>query len=56
MIELKWNKDDKAAIGQIKEKNYSSVLQDYGGDIVLVGINYNEKTKEHSCEIERISK
>ena len=56
VIELKWNKTDKAAIGQIKEKKYPAVLQDYGGDIVLVGINYNEKAKEHSCEIERISK
>ncbi len=23
-------------------------------EIVLVGINYDEKTKEHSCRIERI--
>ena len=42
------------AIGQIKERNYPAVIQDYGGEIVLVGINYDEKTKEHSCLIERV--
>ena len=25
----------------------------YGGEIVMVGINYNEKTKVHSCKIEK---
>ena len=26
----------------------------YGGDIVLAGITYDKKTKEHSCKIERV--
>lgn len=54
VVELKWNKTAEAAIKQIKEKNYPAVLQDYSGEIVLVGINYDEKTKEHTCRIERI--
>ena len=54
VVELKWNKSSEGAVGQIKEKNYPAVLKDYGGEIVLAGINYNEKTKKHSCLIERV--
>ena len=56
VVELKWNKTDGAAISQIKKKNYPAVLEDYGGDILLVGIAYDEVRKLHSCEIERIVK
>ena len=54
VVELKWNKSSEGAIGQIKEKNYPAAIKDYGGEIVLVGINYDEKTKKHSCLIERV--
>lgn len=54
VIELKWNKTGEAAIGQIKRRNYPAVLDGFGGEIVLVGINYDAKTKVHSCKIERI--
>ena len=54
IIELKWNKSSEGAIDQIKAKNYLAVLEDYGGEIVTVGINYDAKTKEHSCVIERV--
>ena len=56
IVELKWNKSEGAAISQIKEKNYPAVLEEYGGEIVLVGINYDEKAKRHSCEIEKVEK
>ena len=56
VVELKWNKSESAAISQIKEKNYPAVLEEYGGEIVLVGINYDDKTKSHSCVIERVEK
>lgn len=56
VVELKWNKTESAAIEQIKGKRYPAVLEEYGGDIVLVGINYDEETKTHSCEIERVRK
>ena len=55
IVELKWDKSVDSAIEQIKEKRYPSVLSGYAGEMVLVGINYNEKTKEHSCKIEKIS-
>ena len=54
VIELKWNKTDEAAIAQIKNKRYPVILKDYAGEILLVGINYNAKSKEHSCRIEKI--
>ncbi len=52
IIELKWNKTAEGAIAQIKNKNYPYVLRDYDGEILLVGVNYDEKTKVHSCVIE----
>ena len=44
VVELKWNGSAKGAIEQIKERNYPQVFQGYGSDILLVGINYDEKT------------
>lgn len=52
LIELKWNKTEKGAIAQIKEKDYPGILEDYGGDILLVGINYDTKSRKHTCKIE----
>lgn len=54
VLELKYNKSADGAIKQIKEKQYIEVLRDYVGEIVLVGINYDKRTKEHKCHIERI--
>lgn len=56
LIELKWNQSDKGAIGQIKNKDYPQKLKDYGGDILLVGINYDARSKKHTCKIEKYSK
>ena len=56
IVELKWNKDAEGAIKQIKEKNYPNVLANYGGRIVLVGVNYDEDRKTHECVIEEYSK
>jgi len=56
IVELKWDQSAVTAIEQIKTRNYPAILSDYGGELVLVGINYNEKTKEHSCKIEKIIK
>jgi hypothetical protein len=44
----------RRAIGQMKDRNYPAVLQGYGGEIVMVGIHCDSKTKAHTCEIERI--
>ena len=56
LIELKWNKTAAAAIQQIRDKDYPNALRNYGGDILLVGINYDERTKRHTCQIEKIVK
>lgn len=52
IVELKWNKNTKTAISQIKEKQYPASLKDYTGNILLIGINYDKKTKIHECRIE----
>ena len=43
VIELKWNRTPGGAIAQIKRKKYTAVLKPFAGNILLVGINYNEK-------------
>lgn len=52
VVELKWNKSAEGAIQQIKENGYHKILENYGGDVILVGINYDSKTKNHTCRIE----
>ena len=56
LIELKWNKPKDDAVQQIKDKAYSTVLENYTGKIVYVGITYDEKTKVHTCKIETVTK
>ena len=53
VIELKFNHSADTAIDQIKQKNYPSKIAEYTGDILLVGINYDKETKQHTCHIER---
>ena len=60
VVELKWDKSSDAAIAQIKKKEYMQSLKDYHGEVILVGINYDntdsvkDDYKRHSCRIERI--
>lgn len=56
VVELKYDKSADKALDQIYEKQYADELADYTGKALLVGINYNSKTKEHSCVIEEIVK
>ncbi len=53
IVELKWDKNAKSAISQIKEKQYVHALEDYKGNLLLVGINYERKNKKHDCKIEK---
>lgn len=59
VVELKWNHSADTAIRQIKDKNYPLVLRDYGGEILLVGINYDKDApagqRKYSCRIEECS-
>lgn len=56
IVELKWDKDAQGAIGQMKEKQYGTALKEYWGRLLLVGINYDKKTKTHQCVIEEVNK
>ena len=38
---------------EFKNKEYIDALKDYQGDLLLAGINYDKKTKKHSCIIEK---
>ena len=53
VIELKVNHSADTAIEQIKRKEYPDKIAEYTGDILLVGINYDKDTKQHTCMIER---
>ena len=59
IIELKWKKDAKTALTQIKEQKYLQALEGYHGKVLLVGINYEkvrrgEQPKKHTCVIEEV--
>ena len=56
VIELKFNNSADTAIDQIKRKQYPAKIAEYTGDILLVGINYDKETKQHTCKIERMVK
>ncbi len=60
VIELKWNKSAEGAIEQIKDRRYPDALKDYGGEILLVGINYSKDApagnRKHTCRIENIAR
>ena len=56
VVELKWNQSEQGAIEQIKKKEYGKVLAEYSGNLLLVGINYDKKSKKHGCVIETCEK
>ncbi len=56
IIELKHNKSAETALNQIKEKQYFDSLAAYKGNLLFIGINYDEKTKKHECRIENFVK
>ena len=58
LIEFKYGLSAEEAMEQIKEKEYFSRYRDgdYPNDVLLIGINYDPKTKDHQCLIERLDK
>lgn len=58
VVELKYDKTAHTAIQQIKDRQYTQALNEYAGEILAVGINYDRDNvnKPHSCVIERIEK
>ena len=53
IIELKKDDTVDTAIDQIKERKYPDALEKYKGNLLLVAITYDSKTKEHFCKIEK---
>ena len=53
VVELKKDQSAEAAIAQIKRKNYPAAVVEYLDNLLLVGINYDKKTKQHTCVIEK---
>ena len=53
VVELKYNKTSGATIEQIKQKKYTERILHYTGELLLVGINYDDN-KGHSCVIEKV--
>lgn len=61
ILELKVDSTPQEAIRQIRDKQYALRLRGklgenpkYTGRILAVGISYDKKTKEHSCEVEEL--
>ena len=53
VVELKWNQNAQTALAQIKDKKYPQSIEKYTGNVLLVGISYDKKSKQHQCVIER---
>lgn len=56
VVELKYDKTARSAVEQIKSRHYTRALEGYAGDILLVGISYDSRSKAHSCIIEKVKK
>ena len=48
ILELKYNRSAKNALKCIHERDYISRFKNHGR-VLLVGINYSERTKKHTC-------
>ena len=55
IIELKKGHSAEEAIQQIKDNDYLHKVSEYSGEMLLVGINYDNQ-KGHTCKIEKIMK
>ncbi len=53
VVELKYNTAVDTAIDQIHSKNYPEKIKEHTTNLLLVGISYDRKTKQHVCKIER---
>jgi len=55
VVELKYDKEADSAIDQIHRRQYPAKVSEYSNRLLLVGINYDSKTKTHACLIEKTS-
>ena len=52
LLKETWNKSAEGAIAQMKDKKYIKALEEYKGNMLLVGVNYDKESKKHQCVIE----
>ena len=55
IVELKFDGSAEGAIAQVRERNYPQLVQEFTDRLLLVGINYDKRTKKHECRIEKIT-
>ena len=53
VVELKFRQDADAAIEQIRRRQYPDKVAQYTKNLLLVGVNYDRETKQHTCHIEK---
>ena len=56
LIEFKYDGSAEEALAQIKTKEYFKRYVGQYRNIIIVGINYSTKTKDHQCLIEKLDK
>lgn len=56
IVELKRNSSTETALIQIRQKKYFDCLENWTGELLFVGVNYDEQSKIHTCKIERFEK
>ena len=54
LIEFKYDSSAEEAIAQIKKQEYFKRYSGQYRNIIIVGINYSTKTKDHQCLIEKL--
>ena len=54
VVELKWDRPVDAAVEQVRERRYADALEGLDVPVLLVGVTYDAKTKEHRCRIELV--
>lgn len=55
LVEFKYGESAETALQQIRKQEYfKRYTKLYKNNIILVGISYDPKTKEHQCLIERL--
>ncbi|SFP15407.1 PD-(D/E)XK nuclease superfamily protein [Ruminobacter amylophilus] len=54
LIEFKYDGSAEEAIAQIKKQEYCKRYTGQFKNIIIVGINYSTKTKDHQCLIEKL--
>ena len=54
IVELKGNQAAEGAIQQINDRKYPKVLENYDGEIVLVGVSLTKRIKSMNAELRSI--